>query len=508
MAVHMHLRLPAAHSGQSAHGMDGHEAAADYQPAAAATFRHKHAKLATGRTHTNPAAAGPPRLIASVFTLSLCVSLIFLTIHTSPASGNAGAMANETVMHRRGVLAACAFERACTCMDGTNVVSCGNLGADVNWKQVGLTSIAAQTFDASPAMVRMELSWNQLAHLPPGLFDKLPYLESVFLGSNALVDLPDGLFDKNPLLTTLNLDSNKLTSISSGLFARFSTTRTMQSFRMDNNLLTTLPSNFFDGVYCGPSFGSCDFTNNPGYRPTPSGSPCNLAQRNCVGYSYVQVFSSPGCKFCFCSAGWTGAICKTPCNGGTYGAGCLQMCPSCSDGLPCNPVTGACATCPLGHYGSDCSLSCDYCQSRASCDRTTGACICPAGFTGVNCEIDAQRVSGGGGGSGSTPIAVGASVAAIAFVVACICGAFWVVRGHKNEMALRSTGESVSLTASGFENHSTANLDNVDSAPATGGSFNGKEGAQERTDACPAYEFSTEQAGGSGGAFDPTSHYN
>ena len=38
-------------------------------------------------------------------------------------------------------------------------------------------------------------------------------------------------------------------------------------------------------------------------------------------------------------------------------------------------------------YGKHCDKECPHCYNGGICHDAWGVCICPAGFTGFNCEI-------------------------------------------------------------------------------------------------------------------------
>lgn len=47
------------------------------------------------------------------------------------------------------------------------------------------------------------------------------------------------------------------------------------------------------------------------------------------------------------------------------------------------------SACPAGFYGRNCQQRC-LCQNGGTCDPATGACACPAGWTGLACELGEQ----------------------------------------------------------------------------------------------------------------------
>lgn len=65
----------------------------------------------------------------------------------------------------------------------------------------------------------------------------------------------------------------------------------------------------------------------------------------------------------------------------------------CSDG---DAWPGVPAACPPGFYGRSCRQRC-LCQNGGSCDPATGLCACPAGWTGLACELGEWRCVGSTG---------------------------------------------------------------------------------------------------------------
>lgn len=43
--------------------------------------------------------------------------------------------------------------------------------------------------------------------------------------------------------------------------------------------------------------------------------------------------------------------------------------------------------CPVDMYGKDCDQECPPCYNGGICHDIWGVCVCPAGFSGLNCEI-------------------------------------------------------------------------------------------------------------------------
>ena len=43
-------------------------------------------------------------------------------------------------------------------------------------------------------------------------------------------------------------------------------------------------------------------------------------------------------------------------------------------------------------YGKDCDQECPPCYNGGVCHDTWGVCVCPAGFSGLNCEIGEYEI--------------------------------------------------------------------------------------------------------------------
>jgi len=56
----------------------------------------------------------------------------------------------------------------------------------------------------------LDLSYNQLKELPPGLFDQQLSLKELILNNNQLIDLPDDMFKTISNLKLIRLDMNSL----------------------------------------------------------------------------------------------------------------------------------------------------------------------------------------------------------------------------------------------------------------------------------------------------------
>lgn len=70
--------------------------------------------------------------------------------------------------------------------------------------------------------------------------------------------------------------------------------------------------------------------------------------------NFELVFSkcNPVTGECRCSAGWTGADCRTPCPPNRWGISCRQKC-ECQNSSICDPITGFCE-CASGYMGKRC----------------------------------------------------------------------------------------------------------------------------------------------------------
>lgn len=76
----------------------------------------------------------------------------------------------------------------------------------------GLTFIESGTFDAMPAMTRLNLAHNKLTNLPKDLLRSLSSLRELDLSKNRFDKLEDDMFEGATSLTKLNLAMNSFVS--------------------------------------------------------------------------------------------------------------------------------------------------------------------------------------------------------------------------------------------------------------------------------------------------------
>ena len=67
---------------------------------------------------------------------------------------------------------------------------------------------ACSIFDDLTGLLALDLNYNQLTTLRPGVFDRLTKLKYLYLNNNSLAVLPDGVFRNNLALATHRLDGN------------------------------------------------------------------------------------------------------------------------------------------------------------------------------------------------------------------------------------------------------------------------------------------------------------
>ncbi|GFN95394.1 multiple epidermal growth factor-like domains 10, partial [Plakobranchus ocellatus] len=130
---------------------------------------------------------------------------------------------------------------------------------------------------------------------------------------------------------------------------------------------------------------------------------------NCANQTEACFVSTGGCPS-GCVAGYTGEDCYTPCEDGTYGPDCNQLCSAnCAQSTDaCNSIDGVCnggckpgyqaplcnEPCPVGHFGLDCLQSCsDNCVRRENvCNHVTGECDsgCDPGYKTKQCNVSCE----------------------------------------------------------------------------------------------------------------------
>ena len=161
---------------------------------------------------------------------------------------------------------------------------------------------------------------------------------------------------------------------------------------------------------------------------------------------------------CYCTPGWSGEDCTTPCPGepvcaarglcsaaahgcqclaGFAGANCSRQCPGtwpvfcaghgrCRDGAARD---GRCA-CDVGYAGADCSIRCPLgpggiCDGHGACNAQTGACVCEPKWDGEAC---ADCAPGLFGPRCSLECREGVTVGRL-----CVCDAGWALQDCSRE---------------------------------------------------------------------------
>ncbi|XP_072528861.1 leucine-rich repeat-containing G-protein coupled receptor 5-like isoform X2 [Salminus brasiliensis] len=91
----------------------------------------------------------------------------------------------------------------------------------------------------------LDLSMNNISHLPSNAFSNLHFLEELRLAGNDLKDIPKGAFDGLSSLKILMLQNNQLQEVPSEAFQSL---RNLQSLRLDANHIFRVPQQSFDGL--------------------------------------------------------------------------------------------------------------------------------------------------------------------------------------------------------------------------------------------------------------------
>ncbi|XP_036053545.1 platelet glycoprotein Ib alpha chain-like [Onychomys torridus] len=95
---------------------------------------------------------------------------------------------------------------------------------------------------ALPALTILDLSFNQLESLSPGVLEGLSQLQELYLQNNNLRSLSPGLFMFTTKLNKLNLANNKLRELPPGLLYGL---EVLDTLYLQGNWLRTIPKGFF-----------------------------------------------------------------------------------------------------------------------------------------------------------------------------------------------------------------------------------------------------------------------
>ncbi|KAL6039550.1 hypothetical protein STEG23_002357 [Scotinomys teguina] len=95
---------------------------------------------------------------------------------------------------------------------------------------------------ALPALTILDLSFNQLESLSPGVLEGLSQLQELYLQNNNLRSLPPGLLVSTTKLNKLNLANNKLRELPPGLLDG---PEDLDTLYLQGNWLRTIPKGFF-----------------------------------------------------------------------------------------------------------------------------------------------------------------------------------------------------------------------------------------------------------------------
>lgn len=99
---------------------------------------------------------------------------------------------------------------------------------------------------ALPALTILDLSFNQLVSLSPGVLEGLSQLQELYLQSNILKSLPPGLLVSTTSLKKLNLANNHLRELPHGLLDGL---EDLDTLYLQGNWLRTIPKGFFGTLF-------------------------------------------------------------------------------------------------------------------------------------------------------------------------------------------------------------------------------------------------------------------
>ncbi|CAM9258916.1 unnamed protein product [Scytosiphon promiscuus] len=142
-----------------------------------------------------------------------------------------------------------------------------------------LTTLPPGLFEGMSKLHLLRLAHNSLFTLPAGLFEDCRDVWGVYLEYNSLVSLPPGFFEGLDTLTFLRLDGNSLTTLPSGLFAPL---RSMRYLDMVSNpkLQCVPPTTWSPGLV----YASSDRTS-PGLCACPKMEACEGCEPGVEGYT-------------------------------------------------------------------------------------------------------------------------------------------------------------------------------------------------------------------------------
>ncbi|XP_051816809.1 leucine-rich alpha-2-glycoprotein-like [Acanthochromis polyacanthus] len=103
----------------------------------------------------------------------------------------------------------------------------------------------ADWFPDNSSLTFLDLSWNRLTSIPATLLHKLPNLEVLDLSDNNLQELQEDALKNLHHLETLNLGGNKLMTLKPATFAH---NRKLSQLHLHENQLQELPANLLKGL--------------------------------------------------------------------------------------------------------------------------------------------------------------------------------------------------------------------------------------------------------------------
>ncbi|XP_004364708.1 protein tyrosine kinase [Capsaspora owczarzaki ATCC 30864] len=260
----------------------------------------------------------------------------------------------------------------------------------------GLTVIPDGAFNALGALTVLQLYSNSILGLPAHIFDYATNLQTLRLDQNDLEAFPQGFFDYAVNLRSLDVSGNAITTLSADVFNQLSS---MTTLKLNGNNLTELPPQIFSAL---TSLTTLNLQGNQ-FTTLPPGLFMGLSGSLTVNLDDNDF-----------NVGVDGAPPSTYIDGGgnVYDTECF----SCNDGYDWHTldVGGYCVS------GAAINASEATSASMISATAASEASALATSLASIEASVIAaslDALNGKGGDSDVLPIAVGAAVGGVAFIV-------------------------------------------------------------------------------------------